>query len=293
MSKIRSYLGLIRFSHTLFAMPFALSSAAIAWHRTTFRWWDLVGIVLCMVTARAFAMGFNRFADRRIDAENPRTASRHLPSGQLSSTGVILFTSLSGLLFVLVTGIFALRDDANWWPLILSVPVLLFVAFYSLTKRFTSLAHLWLGASLMLAPVSAWIAIVGISEMTTPLILGLSVLLWVTGFDVIYACQDEEFDRKTGLHSIPARLGVRNSLRLAFALHLAMLVVLALAAVQVPEFGWIFSLGLAVIAVVLLSQHALVKSNDLGRVNLAFFHVNSVVSLGLLAMILAELAWDV
>src|SRR5687768_3303256 len=197
----RRLLELIRFSHTLFALPFALLSAALAWRREgEFRVADLVGILLCMVFARSAAMAFNRLADRWIDALNPRTAGRHLPAGTLSVPVVTAFTAVCALGFVVSTGLFLLRDEPNYWPLYLSGPVLVFICLYSLTKRFTALAHFWLGASLMLAPLSAWIAIRGLDDLRTPLLIGAAVFFWVAGFDILYACQDADFDRQARLH---------------------------------------------------------------------------------------------
>src|SRR5947209_11949690 len=209
----RHLLELIRFSHTVFALPFALLSAALAWKDEPFRWPDLLGVLLCMVAARSFAMAFNRLADRHLDAKNPRTATRHLPAGTLSVATVALFTVACCGGFVASTLLFLWRDPPNPWPLYLCGPVLLFVLGYSLTKRFTALAHFWLGAALMLAPVAAWIAVKGLADMTVPLLLGAAVMFWVAGFDILYACQDAAFDRAHGLHSVPARVGVRASLR--------------------------------------------------------------------------------
>jgi 4-hydroxybenzoate polyprenyltransferase len=185
----RRLLELVRFSHTLFALPFALLSAALAWYREgVFRVVDLVGIVLCMAFARSAAMAFNRLADRRLDALNPRTAGRHLPAGTLSVATVGSFTLICSAGFVASTVLFLVRPEPNYWPLYLSAPVLLFVCLYSLTKRFTALAHFWLGASLMLAPLSAWIAIRGLADLRTPLLIGGAVFFWVAGFDILYAC---------------------------------------------------------------------------------------------------------
>ena len=195
MPRLRHYFELVRFSHTIFALPFAFLSASLAWTIEPFRWQDALGILLCMVYARNFAMAFNRLADRRIDAKNPRTAGRHLPAKTLSVWGVTLFAFVNALLFVVSTLLFTLREPRNDWPLILAGPVLLFVATYSLTKRFTALAHVWLGAALAMAPIAAWIAIVGLQQLTVPLILGAAVLFWVAGFDILYACQDADFDR--------------------------------------------------------------------------------------------------
>lgn len=284
---LREFGGLIRFSHTLFALPFALLGAAMAAHGPegwTFRAGDWLGIVVCMATARSAAMGFNRLADRHIDARNPRTAARHLPAGRLSVTSVAAFTAGCAAMFVASTFLFLPR---NPWPAILSVPVLLWLLGYSYAKRFTSLAHVWLGVSLALAPVAAWIAIRGDLDWP-PLWLGLAVLFWVTGFDVIYACQDVDFDREAGLHSLPARLGVRGALRLAAACHLVMVVMLVALGVSVP-LGPVFFVGLGTVAVLLLYEHSLVRPDDLARVNMAFFHVNVGISLGLLVVGLVDL----
>ncbi len=227
---VRSFLELIRFSHTVFALPFALTGAVLAWKRAGFQWVQLAGILLCMVFARSAAMAFNRLTDRRIDAANPRTAGRHLPSGRLTPAAVWLFTLLCAAGFVASTLLFLWAAPPNPWPLYLSAPVLAFVCAYSLTKRFTALSHFWLGASLMLAPVAAWIAIRGDDAwptLATPLLLGGAVLFWVAGFDILYACQDVDFDRKARLHSVPAALGVRASLRTALACHVVMLGLLA------------------------------------------------------------------
>jgi 4-hydroxybenzoate polyprenyltransferase len=296
LGRIRLLLGLIRFSHTVFALPFALSSAVLAWQD---RWpidgrrlaLDLTGILLCMVFARSAAMAFNRLADRRIDAKNPRTAGRHLPAGLLTPAAVWAFTAACSASFVASTTLFILSSD-NWWPLYLAVPVLLFVCAYSYTKRFTALAHFWLGASLLLGPVSAWIAIRGLTGILgTPLVLGLAVLFWVAGFDILYACQDVDFDRKTGLASVPARLGVRNSLRVALACHVVMVALLVLLFwVAAPLHGFVYAAGVVAVAVLIGYEHWLVRPDDLSRVNQAFFTVNGVISIGLFVVVLAQLA---
>ena len=209
LHRLRQILEMIRFSHTLFALPFALLSAALAWRsKGRFSWLELIGILLCMVFARSTAMAFNRLADRRLDADNPRTANRHLPSGQLTPAVVWMFTLSCAWGFIASTALFLLAEPPNGWPLLLSLPVLLFICGYSYAKRFTSLVHFWLGASLLLAPVAAWIAIRGLEDLTPPIVLGLAVCFWVAGFDIIYACQDIEFDRQARLSSIPAKLGV-------------------------------------------------------------------------------------
>ncbi len=292
---VRSFLELIRFSHTVFALPFALTGAVLAWRRAGgFQWIQLVGILLCMVLARSAAMAFNRLADRRLDAANPRTAGRHLPAGRLSPTVVFLFTVVCAAGFVASTLLFLRADPPNSWPLYLSVPVLIFVGAYSLTKRFTALSHFWLGASLMLAPVAAWIAILGDAAWPTlavPLLLGGAVLFWVAGFDILYACQDMDFDRRARLHSVPAAIGVRASLRLAAVCHAVMLALLtALYFVDRPDLGWIYLAGLAAVTALLAYEHWIVRPDDLSRVNQAFFQVNSVISIGLFVVVLVQVA---
>jgi 4-hydroxybenzoate polyprenyltransferase len=215
---------------------------------------------------------------------------RHLPSGRLSPRAVTLFVSLCAAGFVVATAHFLVWND-NPWPLYLSVPVLLFICTYSFTKRFTALCHVWLGASLMLAPVAAWIAIAGkhdsIGVTWTPVVLGLAVLFWVTGFDIVYATQDVEFDTKAKLHSIPAALGVSGALRVALFSHIVMLGCL-LGLYFAAGLGIIYLIGLGCVTVLLLYEHALVKPTDLSRVNLAFFYVNIVISIGLFAVILVD-----
>jgi len=330
LQTIRHFLSLVRFSHTLFALPFALLAALMAWRlqaitsvsevlgvkpwppaddvdvfihdpylsvggaqveiesllRNKFlvRWQEPIGILLCMVFARSAAMAFNRLADRKLDAANPRTASRHLPAGVLSVGQVTLFAVACSVAFVASTLLFL----PNLLPLYLAVPVLLFLLGYSYAKRFTSLAHFWLGAALAVSPVAAWIAIRGEIVLQAPrdlypaLVLGGAVLTWVAGFDIIYACQDFAHDREVGLHSVPVRLGVAGALWLAAACHFATIVMLACLPLVFPPLGWVYGAGVAAVAGLLLYEHALVRPDDLARVNTAFFHVNAVISIGLL-----------
>ncbi|HEY7311029.1 MAG TPA: UbiA-like polyprenyltransferase [Gemmataceae bacterium] len=289
---LRSLLELIRFSHTLFALPFALTSAALAWKLSGFHALQLAGILLCMVFARSAAMAFNRLADRRFDALNPRTAMRHLPAGRLSVGTVWLFALICAAGFLASTAIFLVFE--NPWPLYLSVPVLLFICAYSYTKRFTSLSHVWLGASLGLAPLAAWIAIRGVrspADFAAPLVLGGAVLFWVAGFDVFYACQDVDFDRKVRLRSIPATFGVRAGLRLALLCHLLMLgLLVGLYWAAAPNLGAIYLAGIAAVALLLIYEHWLVRPDDLSRVNRAFFQVNGVISVGLFVVVVVQLA---
>jgi 4-hydroxybenzoate polyprenyltransferase len=273
----RRFLELIRFSHTVFALPFAMFSAVLAWQQpdTAFRLRDVAGLLLCMVFARSASMAFNRLVDRRIDAQNPRTSSRHLPAGLLSVAAVSFFTAACAGGFVASTLLFF----PNRWPLILSLPVLGFLLAYSYAKRWTVLAHFWLGAALMVSPIAAWIALTG-GLSWTPVLLGLAVFFWVGGFDVIYACQDVEFDRSARLRSIPAHFGVGRALRIAGVSHLLTVVFLA-ALWWSAGMGPIFAAAVVVVALLLAYEHSLVRPDDLTRVNLAFFNVNAVISIGL------------
>jgi 4-hydroxybenzoate polyprenyltransferase len=284
--RLRDYFELVKFSHTLFALPFALLGAALAahgpdgWHGRVQDW---VGILLCMATARSAAMAFNRVADRHYDGVNPRTASRHLPAGLLSVRSVVAFTLVCSLAFIASTLLFL----PNRWPLYLSVPILFWLMGYSYSKRFTSLAHFWLGLSLSLAPLAAWIALRG-DVAWAPVLLALAVMLWVAGFDIIYACQDVEFDRSVGLRSVPKAVGVRRALWLAALCHALMIVPLVGLGLVYP-LGPIYFLGVAAVAALLIYEHALVRPDDLTRVNVAFFQVNIMISLGLLVVTVVDL----
>ena len=287
LRRVRLILEMIRFSHTLFALPFALLAAVMAWNvepRIEWRWQDLVGLLLCMVFARSTAMAFNRLADRKLDALNPRTQGRHLPAGTLSVASVTLFAIACSALFVASTLLFL----PNRWPLILSLPVLAFLCGYSYAKRFTPLVHFWLGAALGLAPICAWVAITG-QLAWPPVVLGAAVMFWVAGFDIIYACQDIEADRRLGLKSVPAALGAGRALRVAAVCHLVAVVALVALPFVYPAFGWVYWAGIAAVAALLAYEHSLVRPDDLSRVNVAFFNVNAVISLGLLLLGLADL----
>jgi 4-hydroxybenzoate polyprenyltransferase len=299
-ARFKLFLELIRFSHTIFALPFALLSATMAWSlivKTSgalFRLFlpgifrDLVAILLCMIFARSAAMAFNRVVDAKFDVDNPRTARRHIPAGLVSRGTVAMWTALCAAGFIASTLLFL----PNRWPLYLSVPFLAFICGYSLTKRFTSLAHFWLGTSLMLAPVAAWIAILGdaaFRDPWPPLVLGGAVLLWVAGFDIIYATQDVDVDRKLKLRSVPARFGVAGALRIAALCHLGTVALLFALPSVFPAFGTVWYLGVAAVAALLVYEHAIVRPDDLTRVNDAFFHVNAIISLGLLAVGVVDL----
>lgn len=254
--KLRQLLEMIHFSHTLFALPFGLLSAAMAWSVNArsdppvpLLWQQLVGILVCMVFARSAAMAFNRLADRKFDALNPRTAGRHLPSGQLSVGSVAVFTALCSLGFICGTLLFL---PGNWIPL------------------------------------AAWVAIR--AEIAwPPVILGAAVMLWVAGFDIIYACQDTDFDRKMRLKSVPTRFGVAQALKIAAACHVGMIGLLLSLPLVFMQFGKIYLIGMACMAGLLVYEHRLVHPNDLSRVNRAFFHVNAVISLGLLLVGLIDI----
>jgi 4-hydroxybenzoate polyprenyltransferase len=301
LARVRHLLELIRFSHTVFALPFALLAGLMAWKYRAgmvddaiandaiasnivprpWQWRELAGILLCMVFARGVAMAFNRIADRRLDAANPRTRGRHLPAGILGLGSVALFTLLCAAGFVASTLCFW---PENPWPLRLAGPVLLFLCGYSFAKRFTWLAHFWLGAALMLAPICAWIALVGFDGIWPAVLLGVAVLLWVSGFDMIYACQDAAVDRTQGLFSIPARFGVRGALRLAAASHLGAVLALLALPLVFPPLGWIYCCGILAVGALLIYEHSLVRPDDLTRVNQAFFQVNAVISIGVLLL---------
>ena len=280
LQKIQFFLELIRFSHTVFALPFALLSAVIAWATpgSIFRWQDLVGILICMVTARSAAMAFNRLVDRDVDADNPRTSKRHIPARLLSAEAVIVFTIVMSVAFIAATAIFLPKQ----LPIILSIPVLLFLLGYSLAKRWTSLCHYWLSAALMMSPIAAWIAVRDEFALIPTLLAGV-IFFWVGGFDIIYACQDADFDRERKLNSIPARFGVRSALRIAFVSHLLTIAMLVLLW-KMAGLGLIFLGGVIAIAALLLYEHWLVRPNDLNRINLAFFNVNAIISFGILVL---------
>lgn len=280
LAKIKHFLELIRFSHTIFALPFAALAAVLAWVEpgTEFRWQDAVGILLCMVFARSAAMAFNRLVDRDVDADNPRTAVRHIPAGILSVKVVTLFTIGCSIAFIASTLIFLPKQ----LPIILSVPVLLFLLGYSYAKRWTSLCHYWLSAALMMSPIAAWIAVRDEFAVTPTLLAGV-IFFWVGGFDIIYACQDADFDKDRRLNSIPARFGVAGALRIAFISHVITIAMLFLLW-HFTALGTVFLLGIVAISGLLLYQHSLVKPGDLQRVNIAFFNVNAVVSFGMLIM---------
>ena len=274
------YGRMIKFSHSVFALPFALASALMAAGGAV-PWPQLPWIVVAMVGARSAAMGFNRLADHAIDARNPRTARRELPQGLLSRREVWLFVAVS------VAALVGASALLNPLCLALSPVALAVVLGYSYTKRFTSLSHLVLGLALSIAPVGAWLAVRG-GFALPPVVLALAVLCWVAGFDTIYACQDVDFDRRERLWSLPARLGVARALQVARVLHAVAVLCLAALYALAPLHP-VYLVGVAAVAVLLAYEHSLVSAHDLSRVDAAFFTVNGWISVGYLAFTAAAL----
>ncbi len=274
IAKLGTTLEMIKFEHTLFALPFAFLGAVMAAGGLP-TWQQILWITFAMVGARSAAMTFNRIADREIDAKNPRTANRELPSGKLSVefAWVFLFVSI---------GIFLLAAySLNWLTFVLSPVALVSVLGYSYAKRFTAFAHLLLGWALAISPNAAWIAVRGAIDSEVPLLLSLFVLMWTAGFDVMYACQDYEFDKKSGLRSIPAKFGIARSLWIARLFHFQAFIVLLLLYL-VSGLGAVALIGVGAVALLLVYQHTLVKANDLSKMNAAFFTTNAFVSIILL-----------
>ncbi len=268
----RRYLSLIKFSHTVFALPFAFIgfTLAIVQEHKTFEWSLLVKMLLCMVFARSAAMSFNRYLDRHFDALNPRTAQREIPVGVIKAEHALAFTVINSLLFVATTFFI------NIICFYLSFVALFVILFYSYTKRFTALCHLVLGVGLSLSPIGAFLSVTGYFALV-PILFSFAVLTWVSGFDIIYALQDEQFDKSLKLHSIPAALGVKNSLSVSTLLHI-LSACFIIAAGLMGQFHWLFWVGAAVYIGLLIYQHLLVKPNDLSKVNMAFANTNGIAS---------------
>lgn len=281
LKSLRITLEMIKIEHTLFALPFAFLGAVLA-ARGLPSTQQIIWITVAMVGARSAAMAFNRLADRDIDAANPRTAMRAIPAGLLSVQFVGLFTIVSAAIFFLAAYML------NQLTLLLSPIALTSVLLYSYTKRFTSLSHLVLGWCLSIAPTGAWIAVRGAIDSPVPLLLSLAVMLWTAGFDVMYACQDYEFDVKTGLNSIPQRLGISKALWFARLLHVAMFASL-IAVFALSNLHWLGLMGVIATAVLLMYQHSIVKANDLSQMNAAFFTTNAFVSVILFVTIAADI----
>ncbi len=285
LRSLKITLEMIKIEHTLFALPFAFLGAVLAAQGLP-TGHQILWITVAMVGARSAAMAFNRLVDREFDAANPRTQARALPAGLLSARFVALFTAVSSALFFLATYML------NRLTLLLAPVALASVLLYSYTKRFTALSHLVLGWCLAIAPMGAWIAVRGAIDSPVPLLLSLAVMLWTAGFDIIYACQDYDFDVRAGLYSIPQRLGIARALRVAGALHAAMLA--ALIAVHIlTGLHWLGLIGVAATAALLIYQHSIVSADDLSRLNAAFFTTNAFVSVILFVTIAADiLLWQ-
>lgn len=301
MTTIKSYLSLIKFSHTIFAMPFAFIGFFLALFKLKFGQWDLnqipgwhtttyppdyliklfLLVLLCMIFARSAAMAYNRYLDRKWDALNPRTAIREIPKGIITPKNALAFTVVCSLLFIICTYFI------NPLCFALSPVALAVVLGYSYTKRFTPLCHLVLGAGLALAPIGAYIAVTGRFNLL-PVFFSAAVLFWVSGFDIIYALQDEEFDKQNGLRSIPAWLGKAKALRVSEILHLAS-AACVVAAGKFGGFGYLYWIGVLVFGGMLVYQHSIIKPTDLRRVNIAFMTANGIASVVFAVFVIADL----
>jgi len=279
---VRITLEMIKIEHTLFALPFALLGAVAA-ARGLPSLWTVFWIAVAMVGARSAAMAFNRLVDRDVDAENPRTAMRALPAGLVGVGFVRAFTIGSALLFLVAAAML------NGLALALSPIALASVLGYSYTKRFTSFSHLWLGWALSIAPTGAWVAVRGDIRLE-PVLLSAAVLLWTAGFDVLYACQDADFDRSAGLHSIPSRIGVARALWVSRGLHALMFVALVAFVAMTPS-GVLGIVGVCATLGLLVYQHSIVRADDLSRLNAAFFTTNAFVSVILFATVGGGILW--
>ncbi len=274
--KLSAFARDIKISHTIFAMPWAVFAAFLAAGGLP-KWGQLLLIVLCMVTARTVAMAANRLLDAKLDAANPRTARRAIPSGALSPTFVGGMLALCAIAFITSTALFWFCYR-NPWPLALSLPVLAFVSAYPLLKRFTRLCHYYLGASLALAPICAWVAIRGGINLP-PLLMAAAVLTWTAGFDIIYACQDYASDVATGVFSVPAKLGVGPALWVSRLTHLACIALMVLIGITgAPMLGTLFYCGVGIAMLLMAVEHSLVSEHDLSKVGMAFFTVNGIIS---------------
>lgn len=295
MSTVKKYLSLVKFSHTIFAMPFALIGFFLGikylrhlvgmkvfefWNLPvsiktklffTDSWWIFLWVIICMITARSAAMAFNRYLDRNFDAKNPRTAIREIPAGIISKESAVRFVIINCIIFITATFFI------NRLCFFLSPVALFIILFYSYTKRFTALCHLVLGLGLSLAPIGAFLAVTGRFDWL-PVIFSFTVLFWVSGFDIIYSLQDEGFDKSQNLHSIPATFGKTNALNISRLLHLFAAVTIVVAGFQ-GHFGYWYWAGVAGFIAMLLYQHSIVKPTDLSKVNIAFMTANGIASL--------------
>lgn len=270
--KIQSYFSLIKFSHTIFALPFAAIGFALAvwFDQYEFEWHLLLCVLLCMIFCRSAAMGFNRYADYKFDGKNERTAQREIPAGIISPRAALDFVIIMSILFIATTWFI------NELCFYLSPIALAVVLFYSYTKRFTSLCHVVLGIGQALVPIGAYLAVSG-EFSVTPIFFSFIVLGWMAGFDILYALQDEDFDRSESLHSIPEHFGRKNALRISIGIHI-ITAILAIAVGFYADFSWLYWIGCALFIGCLIFQHAIVSPNDISKVNLAFSTTNGVAS---------------
>ena len=283
---IKKYLSLVTFAHTVFAMPFALIGFTLGLKAMNFEtiqpWWQLlILVVLCMVFARSAAMAFNRWLDAEYDVLNPRTAVREIPVGTITKRNAMIFVIINCIAFIASTYFI------NLMCLALAPVALFIILFYSYTKRFTPLCHLVLGLGLSLAPIGAYVAVTGKFDLV-PILFSLSVICWVSGFDIIYALQDEEFDRVNNLHSIPSLIGKKKSLRVSELLHFISFASVCIAGLA-GHFSWFYWAGAIVFCYFLIRQHALVKPNDLSKVNRAFFTFNGIASVVFALLVLTDI----
>lgn len=286
LKKVNNYLSLVKFSHTVFAMPFALIGFTLAMTQTDSKF-DillLLKVILCMVFARTAAMAFNRYIDRDIDSQNQRTAIREIPKGIISPQAALSLVILSSLAFVVTTYFI------NQICFYLSPVALMVVLGYSLTKRFTWLCHLILGVGLSLAPIGAYLAVTGKFDIV-PLFFSFTVITWVSGFDIIYALQDEEFDRNLKLNSMPVAFGKKGALNISTLLHFFSVLFVFIAGLYLP-FGVIYWIGFVIFTILITYQHLIVKPDDLSRVNLAFFTTNGIASIVFAIFVMSDLVWN-
>ena len=273
----------IKIQHTVFALPFAVMSAFLAAGGMP-EIEKLLWIIVCMLGARSAAMAFNRIVDARFDKENPRTRDRALPSGKINVGNYAVFLVASSALFIFSAWML------NSLAFYLSPVALAIVFFYSLTKRFTAFSHFWLGFAISIAPVGAWVAIREEISFTS-LLLGAAVVFWLIGFDILYSCMDIEADRINRLHSIPERFGVETALKMALASHAVMVVFLLVLLEPTVLLGWVYLAGVVLVAGLLVYEHSLIKKDDLSKVNMAFFNVNGIISVGLMIFVIVDCVW--
>lgn len=278
-----TYGRMVKFSHSIFALPFALAAVILAQRTVPLQWLDLIWILIAMVSARSAAMGFNRIVDARFDGQNPRTQNREIPAGQISMTSAGIFVLVSALIFLLMAW---LLGKTCFY---LAFPVLGILLAYSYTKRFTWGSHLFLGLAIALAPMGAWVAVTKSFDGGI-LWLSLALLTHIAGFDVLYACQDYDFDKKRGLHSIPTFFGIERALGIAKITHVLSFIAFA-AVAFVFELNWPYLISVIIIGCLLVVEHKLVSPDDLSRVHVAFFHINSIIALVLFAGIFLDEIW--